>query len=56
MGDDFITVHNPLAHPLPDDFLNFGQQWKAEIRGNEVTVFSNNDYDAIRGIDKSDIE
>lgn len=38
MGDDFITVHNPLAHPLPDDFLNFGQQWKAELQGNEVRV------------------
>lgn len=38
MGDDFITVHNPLAHLLPDDFLNFCQQWKAELRGNELTV------------------
>jgi len=38
MGDDFITVHNPLAYPLPDDFLNFGQQWKAELRGNEIMV------------------
>jgi hypothetical protein len=38
MGDDFIIVHNPLAHPLPNDFLNFGQQWKAELRGNEVRL------------------
>jgi type I restriction enzyme S subunit len=39
MGDDFITVHNPLGHQLPTDFLNFTQQWKAQLRGNEVTVF-----------------
>jgi hypothetical protein len=42
MGDDFVTVHNPLAHPLPDDFLNFGQQWKAELRENEITVSPKN--------------
>lgn len=38
MGENFITVHNPLAHSLPDDFLNFCQQWKAELRGNELRV------------------
>lgn len=38
MGDDFTIVHNPRAHLLPDDFPNFGEQWKAELRGNEVTV------------------
>jgi type I restriction enzyme S subunit len=38
LRDDFIIVHNPLARPLPDDFLNFGQQWKAELQGNEVRV------------------
>jgi len=38
MRDDLITVHNPLARPLPDDFLNFSQQWQAELQGNEVRV------------------
>ena len=42
MGDDFITVHNPLAHPLPDDFLNFGQQWEAQLQGNEISVSRKN--------------
>lgn len=38
MRDDFITVHNPLAHPLPDDFLSFSHQWKVELQGNEISV------------------
>jgi hypothetical protein len=36
MGDDFIFVHNPLAHPLPDNFLNFGQHWKTELLEDKI--------------------
>lgn len=39
MGEDFIIVHNPLARTLPDDFLNFGQHWKAELRKDELTAW-----------------
>ena len=50
MRGDFITVHNPLARPLADDFLNFGQQWKAELQGNEVRGVSERltiDFEAV---------
>ncbi len=38
MGDDFIIVHNPLAHLLPDYFPNFGRQYQAHRGGKKFTV------------------
>lgn len=43
MGDDFIIVHNPLASPkLPHDFPKVGREYKAELSGNTINLFTKN--------------
>ncbi len=40
MGDDFITVYNPLAgRPLPDDFLNFSLEFRTVFSKDRIELF-----------------
>lgn len=49
LGRDLVLVHNPFAPPhlrLPHGFLGIGQEWCAELAGDEITAVRSWRYEA----------